>query len=111
MESGSARLVEESQHNSLPTLSAQVTAVGGIAVFPPLFATTPTVYISNSTTNAPYEGGLATLLDGICCKSAWKAFPANPSKGQAVYSQPYHVFRAWIWGGGGEQGSRNHDQG
>ena len=78
---------------SAPSVALQVTAVNGIATFPPFFATTPTVYVTNSTTNAPYAPGLDTLLDNICCKSAWKAFPANPSKANAVYSQPYHVFR------------------
>jgi len=82
----------------------QVTAVNGIATFPPFFATTPTVYVSNSSTNAPYAPDLDTLLDNICCKSAWKAFPANPSKADAVYSQPYHVFRTLTAGAGGRKG-------
>lgn len=62
-------------------------------MFPAFFATTPTVFVSNLTTNAPYTADTSVLLDGICCKSAWKAFPANPSKASAVYSNPYHVFR------------------
>eukprot|EP00055_Hartaetosiga_balthica_P016075 m.99782 g.99782 ORF g.99782 m.99782 type:complete len:1901 (+) comp9033_c2_seq1:508-6210(+) len=70
----------------------QVKAYKGIAEFPYFFATTPTVYIQNTTTAYPYVPNTPVLLNGACCKNVWRATPTDLSKASAAISNPYHIF-------------------
>eukprot|EP00049_Salpingoeca_infusionum_P010535 m.182392 g.182392 ORF g.182392 m.182392 type:complete len:1996 (-) comp14668_c0_seq4:2510-8497(-) len=92
MTSGSEHPYDPTDHATIRQDGIEVQADRGIAVFPFFFATTPTVYVTNSTTGHPYTSNTSTLLTGVCCKNVWKASTTDPLKADAVRSNPYHVF-------------------
>ncbi|EGD73334.1 RGC/RGC protein kinase [Salpingoeca rosetta] len=89
--SGSEHPYQE-DHRTIRQDPYETRAVGGVATFPPFFATTPTVFVENATTGYPYVGGQDVLINGACCKSIWRAATSDPTKASAIVSNPYHVF-------------------
>ncbi|EGD73331.1 serine/threonine protein kinase [Salpingoeca rosetta] len=90
--SGSEHPYQE-DHRTIRQDPYETRAVGGVATFPPFFATTPTVFVENATTGYPYVGGQDVLINGACCKSIWRAATSDPTKASAIVSNPYHVFQ------------------
>ncbi|EDQ86612.1 uncharacterized protein MONBRDRAFT_27986 [Monosiga brevicollis MX1] len=79
------------EHSSMIDSAVSIQARAGIAELYS-WASVPTVYVSNETTNFPFVAGAPVLLNGVCCKNIWEVVPSNLLKASAIQSNPYHVF-------------------
>ena len=68
----------------------------GIATFK-AWASSPTVYVYDNVTFAPYNSSESVLINNVCCKRRWSVAPTDPTKANRITSNPYHVFSKAAW--------------